>query len=462
MALFLVLKDFSSGVAGAPEFISAATILDSTLVNTAGLQTAGCPMLPWTATAPQVAARNAFLSRTQPGAPIYSENLLDLLATFGAFGGGGVSGAVEEFTFRPGAVDNPTMGIYGTWASLMAEVAIPAAVGISLTIVVDYSVSLANFLIPAGTWNFGGLAILTGIPFQGFSLQADAAVTKLVGIARLDNGLTLEAVGAGAAAPIDAPLGLSVLEMTRGAIIFSSNAAGRLIDVPVGATLLIFASGGSVIAKATSPAVGTAGAGAALFVAVLDTSLLGNNSLAGAAGGIIAIEKGSPESGIPTTLAGFAGYPASVDFTLLPYSLPHAFFGVQTVPLAAGVYFLQDRGNDAVVVATAQDVPFREPATYGTGIGVPHRLLATAIISAVLNAAVAAVVTVEILVNGVLVPGMTAANVDLNTIATTPRLFTATNPLLLLPFDAISVRITVPGGGIAATATDIFCTVEAG
>ena len=91
MALWLVLKDFNGEIVlGGNEWTPAGAILNDAFVDVIQLQSAGCPMLPWNGTLAETDALAAFLSRSPtPGQPLPSENLLDLLATYGAFGGGG-------------------------------------------------------------------------------------------------------------------------------------------------------------------------------------------------------------------------------------------------------------------------------------------------------------------------------------------------------------------------------------
>lgn len=88
MALWLVLKDFTGSVVGSAEVLAAGLLLDDAVADVPGLQAAGCPLFAWTGTPAQVNALNAFLARNpNPGSPIESENLLDLLVSFGAIGG---------------------------------------------------------------------------------------------------------------------------------------------------------------------------------------------------------------------------------------------------------------------------------------------------------------------------------------------------------------------------------------
>lgn len=452
MAQWLVLED-CSGAAASIGILPTGTILDSAVVNIAALQAAGAPLIPFVpAMVPILAAYFAAGPGTPPLEPNY--NLVALLLAAGLFPAPVPPGSAQEFTFRPGAVDNPNLGIYGTWVSLMTAVAPSAAAHIEYVVLIDFSVLGASFAIPAGAYAFGGNAILRGIPTQtAFQLQTKAGVS-LSGIAQLDNFLTLECTGVQVAAPITAPVGTSTLELTRGAQITSINgAAGALIDVPAGALLNVVLLGGSNILNGGAAAIKAIGTGA-ISVVVGDTSSVVAGSIAGAGASTLTLLKGSPAAGLPSSLFGFAG---SISRAGQLYSLPHASFGCQSIPLIAGTYFLPYGGNDAIAVATAQDQPFRE-ALLTSGASRP-RLLVGASVWAVQNAGVAAPVLIEILLNGVLVPG-TATGVDLNALATTLSAIFVTNPPVLAQNDRISVRVTVGGGGIAASCVDIFCVVE--
>lgn len=452
MALWLVLKDFNGAiVSGGSEWTPAGVILDDLLTNVVALQAAGCPMVPWTASPAQVSARNAFLSRSPtPGQPLASENLLDLLATFGAFGGGGGGGA--SFTFRPTAVDDPSVNLYGSWASLLAATAVLAAAGVAFVITIDFSLVGASFLIPTSA-NFGGQAILRSTsPFLGVTLQV-AFPNTLAGIAQITDFLIVEAVGA-APSPALILSPNAILILSRGAKLMSSNPNAPLIAVGAGEFCVIPLLFGSTIGFGGSSAIDVA-LGGTLTVPILEVSQVENDSISGS--GTLSLEKSALSASLPTSLVAFVGYLAggigsSVVFGV-SYSILHATFGARTIPLAAGVYFLPYNGSAAVPIATVVDQPFREVPS------LRPRLLNGASIWSAVDAAVAGGIDVDVLLNGVPVPGMSVAGLNVSTM-TAPYQLQATNPVLLQFTDSVSVRVTVPGGGIVATPTDVFCAIE--
>jgi len=461
MALHVVLKNFNGLiVAGGKEWTPAGSILDDAVVNVAGLNAAGCPTMLWTASAAQVAALAAFVSRDPnqgPGIP--SENLLDLLIAFGAFGAVGGT-TVPEFTFRPTAADNPALGIYGSWASLSAAIAALAAAGLPYVVNIDLTVSAASFLIPTAT-SFGGQAILRGRPQNGaFTLQIQNPAT-VDGVLQIDGFLRVEAVGPVAAAAITLPAGASILIVGEGSSIVSNNALGSLIEVGVGQTLtVVLLEGGQILFGGVQVTIQVAGAGATLtLLAQSEGSRIADMSIGGAPGSTVSIVKMTPSAHIPHDLPSLFGYlgggiGSSASFIGQQYSEPLAHFGVLNLPLIAGAYFLPYAGNAGVALATAVDQSYRQPPNWGGN----HRLLSAMSIWA----AIAGVgnVDVEVLVNGVLVPGMIVLATDLATLAATPVHLLATNPVLLADDDAVSIRVTVPGPGIGATPTDIFAVVS--
>lgn len=143
MSLHLVLKNFNGLiVTGSSEWIPAGAILDDTLINVAALKAAGCPMTPWTATAAQVQARNAFISRDpNQGPSLPSENLPDLLTSFNAI----IDSQAARLIFRPGGI--PGGEVFTTWASL-----ITAYQMVEASLVVVFDDTLAPIILPAGLW----------------------------------------------------------------------------------------------------------------------------------------------------------------------------------------------------------------------------------------------------------------------------------------------------------------------
>jgi hypothetical protein len=172
--------------------------------------------------------------------------------------------------------------------------------------------------------------------------------------------------------------------------------------------------------------------------------------------------KEAPSSRLPGALAAYVGYlnggiGTNVVFQAL-YSIIHQQFGVLALPLIAGAYFLPFQGNAGVALATAVDTPAME----GVGANGALRLLTGALVYARADGTDgAAAQTIEVLVNGVLVPGMVAGPGFLMTLATNPLVLVPTTPILLQPFDLVSVRVTYGGAGITATPGDLFALLEA-
>ena len=458
MALWLVLKDFNGAiVSGGSEWTPAGVILDDLLTNVVALQAAGCPMVPWTASPAQVSARNAFLSRSPtPGQPLASENLLDLLATFGAFGGGGGGGGgVISFTFRPTAADNPALNLYGSWASLVAATAALAAAGLPFVITIDLALSGADFLVPTAT-NFGGQAILRGVsPFVPFKLQI-AFPNTLEGVYGITNFMNLEAVGvAVGGALITPPLGIFRVEL--GSTIVSSNPNSPLIQLSAGQFLLIALILGGTINSGVFGTVDVA-AGATLQIVLLEASGVKDDSISGAAGATLDFQKQVLSSTLPRTLVNFAGYVGGGIGTVatfqITYQVPLAQFGARGIPLVAGVTFLPYLGNHAIPLSLAIAQPFRERSGFSRS-----RLLTAGTIWAAVDAAAPGAIDIEVLVNGVPVPGLVVLGLNVSTM-TTPYPLQATPPIVLADFDAVTVRVTVPGGGIVASPVDVFCALE--
>lgn len=458
MALWLVLKDFNGAiVTGGSEWTPAGAILDDLLTNVAALQAAGCPMLPWTASPAQVNARNAFLSRSPtPGQPLASENLLDLLATFGAFGGGGGGGGGVSFTFRPIAVDDPSLNLYGSWASLVAATATLAAAGLPFVITIDLALSGADFLIPTAT-NFGGQAVLRGVsPVIPFKLQV-AFPNTLEGVCGITNFMNLAAAGVAIGGALIQPMGVSIFRVELGSTIGSGNPNSPLIQMSAGQFLLIALFLGGTIDSGVFATVDVP-AGASLQVALFESASVKDDSISGAAGASLDFQKQVLSASLPETLVNFAGYANGGIGTTATFQITHqvplAQFGARGIPLVAGVTFLPYLGNHAIPLSLAIAQPYRESSNFSR-----PRLLATGTIWAAVDAAAPGAVDIEVLLNGVPVPGLGVFGLNVSTM-TTPYALQATPPVVLADFDEVTVRVTVPGGGIVASPIDVFCALE--
>lgn len=148
MALWLVLKDFNGEIVlGGNEWTPAGAILDDAFVDVIQLQSAGCPMLPWNGTLAETDALAAFLSRSPtPGQPLPSENLLDLLATYGAFGGGGPAPKLNDVLLA-GNVSGPSDILMDTGQQIDANGPKPLKLGtIQAT-----QIEMGNAVSPPGT-----------------------------------------------------------------------------------------------------------------------------------------------------------------------------------------------------------------------------------------------------------------------------------------------------------------------
>lgn len=376
-------------------------------------------------------------------------------------GAGGAGGA--EVVFRPGAADQPSVGIYGSWASLVAAVAPLVAVAAPFVINVDFSVLGASFLVPSAT-SLGGRCTLRALP-SAFALQITSVAT-LSGVIEID-GLKVEvpALG-GATAALLTPVGLSFLTLRNGAVLVSNNAAGPVIDVAVTDTLALVMESRSAIAAGASPAVVVGGAGGTLVALLGDSCGIAFNALAGLAGSALQLVKSALSARLPAGLAGFVGYNNGGVATtaLLAASGPAVQggqFGAAALPLIFGAYFLEAGGNSAVALATPVDSPWRAPQDNGT-----PRLLAGVLVYADtdgtngVNDSI-----VEVLVGGVLVPGMLAtwlggAAIDL---ATNPVQLTPTQGALVYnPGDVVSVRFTHGAAGIAVTPANVRAVMLVG
>lgn len=361
----------------------------------------------------------------------------------------------SSFIFRPGAADVPAAGVFGTWASLTAGIATLVANGVPFTVVVDLSTLGASFPVPAPT-NFGGQCTLKGIP-NGFNLQA-TSVNTLSGIVELDDIIIEAPALGGATGVIIMPLGASQLTMRGIAQLLSNNAAGPVVRVPINDTLTIEMHDTSSLATGANAAVEMDGPAATLQVIAVDNAVMQAGCIAdGAApGGALILVKGSPSVRLPATLAGVVGYNAGGVTTTATLNAAEAVlhggqFGAVGLPLlfAALGYFLESGGNSAVAAAsTLNDSPLREPQNDNR-----PRLLTGALISADADGTDGAnPSTVEVLVNGVLVPGMTATSATLMNLQTAPvQLVPTQGALVLAPLDVVSVRFTHGAAGIVAT-----------
>lgn len=267
VAQWLVLEDFAGALGGPTnaQIIGAGALLDDTQYNIPTLLSQGLPLIPYDPATMQD-ARDAFFKQ-DPGVASVSPdgNMLALLISFGALGGGG-SGII---TFRPNAPATPPL-VYNTWESLMAKVQSLAAVGAAVNVECDFSLSGGQFQVPAGAWNFGGKAVISGgvqqpIPFQqilrcgpGVKLVGLLQVTRLLTIrgenpsdSIIDlpqNGIFILSLGAslsGLSGPVIRPVTVGfIASIVTGGI---SNNGAPPIDIPAGRGLSIFCQGASEI-----------------------------------------------------------------------------------------------------------------------------------------------------------------------------------------------------------------------
>lgn len=357
------------------------------------------------------------------------------------------------FIFRPGSPDAPAVGVFGTWAGLVTATAALAAAGAPFTVTVDLTQLGASAPITAPT-NFGGQCTLRGFP-SVFALQCSATNT-LAGVVAVED-LTIEATGALAAGALVMPVGVSMLTLRGVARLISQNAAGPVIALAAGDTLLVTMLEGATLDTGASSAISLDPVGASLTVLVGKGSSIVNGAVSSTLGGTCVLNKADMSGRLPTALAAFLNYNGGgvtntgVTLGAIEVVVHGGQYGAAALPLIFGAYFLPFGGNAGVALAAVVDSPLIEPQNGGR-----PRLLTGALISADVDGTDGVnPSTVEVLLNGVLIPGMTATSATLMNLNTTPVQLTPTmGAVRLTPLDVVSVRFTHGAAGIVATPTN--------
>lgn len=293
--------------------------------------------------------------------------------------GGGGNNIAPEFVFRPGVVDNAALGIFGTWASLMAATALFRAQLVPYVITVDLTVVNLDFQLPPGAYALGRVT-MRGVGLAGapLALTMDATTTLTFGGATanelfLDNFLRLKEVGVGPLGSIQiAPTGgfPFVIHMAFGSNI-TSDSPGGLISIADTAGLVLVMTEGARVGSGAGPCiVGPAVGSGALEVIGFDDSAVDQDTLAQNL--VVGLGKMDMTTDLQQTQAGLL--PAVPQFTQGRYSWPLTAFGADAIPVAAGTYFLAVNGNRKTAnmlmtagIPTAVNFPLSAPLAANSG-----------------------------------------------------------------------------------------------
>ena len=365
----------------------------------------------------------------------------------------GATGLLNEpdFIFKPGVASNPAINQYNDFVNLMAAVVPYSAGNFPYTIYVDLSVAGTPYTMPAGVFAFGSEAVVRGSDSMPTAspqtLQWDGSITTFTGIAEISGNLLFDSIDAGGAIPwsFSGGTGQFVLRLTRGAQLVPTLAP--LIDLAVGDFLNFILRDNSQIANNGSAVVKMNAGNSVVQVDGLDSSVFGQDVVTAAGvANALNLYKSTVPAHLSDVHAAFAG---TTTYTAV-FFLPLADFAAETLPLAAGAYFLQFATNPAVAAA---DRPYLQAAP----VGFPGPVLLQAHLWAAANGtAGAGAVTLDILVNGVV-----KATVGINVAALVAGYTLAMNGPPLNATDTLSVSITIGVGGIAATPTGLHCRVFA-
>lgn len=229
MASLLVLADYADGV----RTLTAGTVIDDTLFDTAQLRASGCALVPLTPAIAAVLPAYRAARGNRPADPDPSD-LQALLMGAGAVGGSGGQG---EFVFADFGTQDEAQGRYTSWPDLMARLAalqIGAAPTVRLALTTGpFAVPLAG--MPPDGWDFRG-GWLTS--FYGAS---GAVVLDCAPGVKFDNlfGIGGQFLGNGAVViKIAPPAGTSFLSFTA---------------LPPGGAWITVIGGGSAIDHSTAP-----------------------------------------------------------------------------------------------------------------------------------------------------------------------------------------------------------------
>lgn len=271
MARWVVLEDYDDGRVRYP----AGTVLDDATIDLPALQRGGLAVIGYTPALDPYRAAAQALRGTTPVVKAPEGDLTALLLAAGVFGGAG-----GVITFRPGAPAFPPT-VYDDWAQLMEAVRQRVDVGASVRIECDLRLVGGTYALPAGTWDFGGKAVLAGsTPSPAFPSGFQATLVcgdgvKLTGLVQITQILSIVGAHTDGEAVIDleSPNGFLLLTLGAGLV----GLTGPVVRPAGGFGLIVSIVSGGIQAAGppgpSAPAVDIPGGSGLQIVAIGPTDI---------------------------------------------------------------------------------------------------------------------------------------------------------------------------------------------